>query len=156
MIKIIFVCYGNICRSPMAEYVMKDLAEKEGLSGCLEISSAATSAWEQGQPVYAPAARKLKEHGISCKGHSAHQISKKEYEYYDYVVLMDNFNKHEIMKIIGSDYQNKISMLRDYTDTPGEVADPYFTGDFDTTWEQVCAGCGGLLDFIKEKKGTGF
>lgn len=156
MIKILFVCYGNICRSPMAEYVMKDLVKKRGLSGLFEIASGATSSWEQGQPVYTPAARKLKEHGISCKGHSAHQISKEEYEYYDYVVLMDNFNKSEIMKIIGKDYQNKISMLRDYTDSPGEVADPYFTGDFDTTWEQVCAGCGGLLDFIKEKKGTGF
>ena len=95
------------------------------------------------------AARKLKEHGISCKGHSAHQISKAEYEYYDYIVLMDNFNMREIMKIIGSDYQEKISMLRDYTDTPGEVADPYYTGDFETTWNQVFAGCRGLLEAVK-------
>ena len=156
MTKILFVCYGNICRSPMAEYVMKDIVEKEGLAASFEIASGATSSWELGQPVYPPAARKLKEHGISCKGHSAHQISKAEYEYYDYIVLMDNFNMREIMKIIGSDYQEKISMLRDYTDTPGEVADPYYTGDFETTWNQVLAGCRGLLDFIKEKKGTGF
>lgn len=149
--KIIFVCLGNICRSPMAEFVMKDIVEKAGLSHEFEIASAATSTYEIGNPVYPPARQKLAEHGISCAGKTARQITKRDYENYDYIVAMDNSNLRNLRAMLGDDTQGKISLLMDYTSRPADVADPWYTGDFQATWEDVSEGCRELLTFIMNK-----
>lgn len=146
MIKILFVCHGNICRSPMAEFVMKDMVKKEGLERIFHIESAATSAEEVGNPVYPPARRKLAEHGISCEGHSARQLIKADYDAFDMIIGMDSANVRNMRRICGR--EDKISMLLDYTDMPGSVADPWYTGDFEATWQDVERGCGGLLKSI--------
>ena len=146
MIKVLFVCHGNICRSPMAEFVMKDMAEKRGASDLFEIASAATSTEETGNPVYPPARRKLAEHGISCSGHAARQMTRRDYEYYDMIICMDDNNKRNIMRMTGGDPDNKISLLLDFTERTGQqVADPWYTGNFDATWRDVTEGCEGLL-----------
>ena len=124
MTKILFVCHGNICRSPMAEFVMKDLVKKAGLESQFQIVSAATSTEEIGNPVYPPARRKLAEHGISCTGKTARQLTKTDYP------------------------DGKIKLLLSYTDRPGDVADPWYTGDFDATWRDVMESCQGLLKSI--------
>lgn len=149
--KIIFVCLGNICRSPMAEFVMKDIVEKAGLSHEFEIASAATSTYEIGNPVYPPARQKLAEHGISCAGKTARQITKRDYENYDYIVAMDKSNLRNLRAMLGDDTQGKISLLMDYTSRPADVADPWYTGDFQATWEDVSEGCRELLTFIMNK-----
>ena len=145
MIKILFVCHGNICRSPMAEFVMKDLVNKKGMADQFEIASAATSTEEIGNPVYPPTKRKLKEHGISCEGKTARQMTKADYTYYDYIIAMDRFNLRNMTKFVGNDPDNKVSLLMDFTSHPGDVADPWYTGDFDTTWSDVYEGCVGIL-----------
>ena len=145
MTKILFICYGNICRSPMAEFVMKDLVEKAGLEAEFEIASAATSTEEIGNPVYPPARRKLAEHGIGCAGHAARQLQREDYDRWDYLVGMDRGNLRDMNRICGGDPWGKLSLLLDYTGRPGEVADPWYTGNFDRTWEDVDAGCRGLL-----------
>lgn len=149
--KIIFVCLGNICRSPMAEFVMKDIVEKAGLSHEFEIASAATSTYEIGNPVYPPARKKLAEHGIDCAGKTARQITKRDYEYYDYIVAMDQSNLRNLRAMLGDDRQGKISLLMDYTSRPADVADPWYTGDFQATWDDVSEGCERLLTFIMDK-----
>lgn len=148
MNKILFVCLGNICRSPMAEFVMKDIVEKAGLSHEFEIASAATSTYEIGNPVYPPARQKLAEHGIDCKGKTARQITKRDYDYYDYIVAMDHSNLRNLRNMLGEDPQRKISLLMDYTSRPADVADPWYTGDFQATWDDVTEGCEALLSFI--------
>ena len=148
MNKILFVCLGNICRSPMAEFVMKDIVEKAGLSHEFEIASAATSTYEIGNPVYPPARQKLAEHGIDCKGKTARQITKRDYDYYDYIVAMDHSNLRNLRNMLGEDHQRKISLLMDYTSRPADVADPWYTGDFQATWNDVTEGCEALLSFI--------
>ena len=145
MIKILFVCHGNICRSPMAEFVMKDLAAKAGLAGNFEIASAATSTEEIGNPVYPPARRKLAEHGISCTGKTARQMTRADYDHYDLLIGMDHANLRNMARICGGDPAGKIHALLDYTDRPGEVADPWYTGDFEATWQDVFEGCTALL-----------
>lgn len=149
--KILFVCLGNICRSPMAEFVMKDIVEKTGLSNMFEIASAATSTYEIGNPVYPPARQKLAEHGIECKGKTARQITKRDYEYYDYIVAMDQSNLKNLRAMLGEDKQEKISLLMDYTSRPADVADPWYTGDFQATWNDVTEGCSELLKHILSK-----
>lgn len=151
MKKILFVCHGNICRSPMAEFVMKDLVKKAGLESQFHIESAATSREEIGNPVYPPAQRKLAEHGISCEGHAARQLTKQDHEDYDLLIGMDQANLRNMYRICGSDFAGKMSLLLDHTDHPGDVADPWYTGDFDATWRDVLAGCRGLLKKLKEK-----
>ncbi|MCR5229645.1 MAG: low molecular weight phosphotyrosine protein phosphatase [Solobacterium sp.] len=151
MIKILFVCHGNICRSPMAEFVMKDIAEKNGLTGYFEIASAAVSTEEIGNPVYPPARKKLAEHGIGCAGKRARQMNMKDYRYYDYIIGMDTSNMYLMRRICGNDPDHKLSLLMDYTDRPGSVADPWYTGDFDETWDDVKEGCEGLLAYLAEK-----
>ena len=146
MIKILFVCHGNICRSPMAEFVMKDLVNKKGMADQFEIASAATSTEEIGNPVYPPAKRKLKEHGISCVGKTARQMTKEDYAYYDYIIAMDRFNLRNMTRFVGNDPDNKVSLLMDFTNRPGDVADPWYTGDFDSTWNDVYEGCVGILN----------
>lgn len=150
MIKILFVCHGNICRSPMAEYVMKNLVNKKGMAEQFEIASAATSTEEIGNPVYPPAKRKLKEHGISCEGKKARQMTKADYIYYDYIIAMDRFNLRNMTKFVGNDPDNKVSLLMDFTNHPGDVADPWYTGDFDTTWNDVYEGCVGILKTLNK------
>ena len=145
MIKILFVCHGNICRSPMAEFVMKDLLNKKGIAGQFEIASAATSTEEIGNPIYPPAKRKLKEHGISCEGKTARQMTKEDYVYYDYIIAMDRLNLRNMPRFVGNDPDNKISLLMDFTNHPGDVADPWYTGDFDATLNDVCEGCVGII-----------
>ena len=145
MTNILFVCHGNICRSPMAEFVMKDLVKKAGMEDVFSIASAATSTEEIGNPVYPPARRKLSEHGISCAGKTARQLRRADYEHYDYLVGMDSANFRNMQRICGGDPEGKISLLLDYTDHPGSVADPWYTGDFEATWQDVLAGCRGLL-----------
>ena len=145
MTNILFVCYGNICRSPMAEFVMKDLIRKAGRETEFHIESAATSAYEIGNPVYPPAREKLKEHVIGCAGKTARQITKADYEKYDYIIGMDEANLEEMCKRFGGDPDNKLHMLMDYTDRPGEVADPWFTRDFDAAWRDIYEGCKGMV-----------
>ena len=152
MTKILFVCHGNICRSPMAEFVMKDLVRKAGMEDMFHIESAATSTEEIGNPVYPPARRKISEHGISCAGKTARQLRKADYEHYDYLVGMDSANFRNMQRICGGDPEGKISLLLDYTDHPGSVADPWYTGDFEATWQDVLAGCRGLLAEIIGKE----
>ena len=140
MTRVLFICHGNICRSPMAEFVMKDLVEKAGLSGQFEISSAATSTEEIGNPVYPPARRKLAEHGISCAGKTARQMTRRDYETYDYLIAMDHNNLRNMARFVGGDPEHKVSLLMDHTRRPGDVADPWYTGDFEATWQDVLEG----------------
>lgn len=150
MKKILFVCHGNICRSPMAEFVMKHLVEQAGRSGEFEIASAAASSEELGNPVYPPARRKLAEHGIDCTGKTSRQLRKEDYRHYDHLVGMDQANLRGMRRICGGDPECKFSLLLDYTSRPGEVADPWYTGDFERTWQDVQAGCRGLLSEVSE------
>ena len=148
MKRILFICHGNICRSPMAAVVMKDLVKKAGLEAQFQIASAATSREELGNPVYPPARRVLKEHGISCDGHAARQLQSQDYDSYDLLIGMDRANLQNIRRICGGDQGGKIHLLLDFTSRPGEVADPWYTGDFATTWKDVLEGCQGLLSTI--------
>ena len=145
MIKILFVCHGNICRSPMAEFVMKDLAEKANATSKFHIESAATSREELGNPVYPPARKKLAEHGISCAGKRARQLTPADYEEYDFLIGMDSANIRNMNRICGGDPDGKIHLMLEYAGRPGDVADPWYTGDFEATWRDVEAGCKGLL-----------
>ena len=145
MTRILFVCHGNICRSPMAEFVMKDLVRKAGLEAQYHIESAATSTEEIGNPVYPPARRKLAEHGIDCAGKTARQLANADYDQFDLLIGMDQANLRNMHRICGGDFAGKLHLLMDYTDHPGDVADPWYTDDFETTWRDVLAGCEGLL-----------
>ena len=153
MKKILFVCHGNICRSPMAEFVMKDLAKKAGLASQFHIESVATSREEIGNPVYPPARRKLAEHGISCDGHAARQLTKQDYDKYDLLIGMDSANLRNMHRICGGDFAGKLRLLMDYTDLPHDVADPWYTEDFESTWRDVLAGCQGLMKELLQERG---
>ena len=146
MIKILFVCHGNICRSPMAEFVMKDLVKRAGLESEFEIASAATSAEELGNPVYPPARRKLAEHGIGCAGKTARRMELSDYGRWDFLVGMDSANIRNMNRICGGDPAGKILRLLDLTDRPGDVADPWYTGDFEETWKDIVEGCTAILE----------
>ena len=150
MINILFICHGNICRSPMAEFVMKNLVSKAGLENRFHIESAASSTEEVGSPVYPPARRKLAEHGIGCAGKTARQLKKCDYDQYDLLIGMDRANLRNMQRICGGDCDGKMHLLMEYTSAPRDVADPWYTGDFETTWRDVLAGCQGLLQAVKE------
>ena len=145
MTKILFICLGNICRSPMAEFVMKDLVEKAGLADEFQIDSAATCRDEIGNPVYPPARRKLAEHGISCVGHAARQIAPKDYVNFDLLIGMDEENIRNMRRVFSGDPESKVSLLLDHAGRGGNVADPWYTGDFEATWRDVNDGCRALL-----------
>ena len=147
--RILFVCHGNICRSTMAEFVMKDLVEKAGITD-IEIGSAGTSSEELGNPVHYGTRQKLAQHGISCNGKFARQMNRQDYEKYDLLIGMDNANIRNMHRICGGDPDKKIRRLLDYTKRPGEVADPWYTGDFEETWSDVLEGCQALLNKILE------
>lgn len=162
MIKILFICHGNICRSPMAEFVMKDLVKKAGLEERFHIESAATSTEEIGNPVYPPARRKLAEHGIGCAGKTARQLRAADYQAYDFLIGMDQANLRNTRRICGGDPEGKISLLLSWAEAPGpggpcggEVADPWYTGDFEATWRDVEEGCRGLLKYLEKRGGKG-
>ena len=148
MTRILFVCHGNICRSPMAEFVMKDLVQKAGLADQLYIESAATSTEEIGNEVYPPAKRKLAEHGIGCKGKKARQMRDNDYSRFDLLIGMDEWNIRNMTRICGGDPEGKIHKLLDYTKRKGDVADPWYTGNFEATWQDVTEGCQCLLNAI--------
>ena len=148
MTRILFVCHGNICRSPMAEFVLKDMVKQGGREKDFLIESAATSTEKIGNRVYPPARRKLAEHGISCEGKTARQMRASDYKRFDLLIGMDRPNLRNMQRICGGDPDGKIHLLLDYTDRPGDVADPWYTGDFDATWRDVEEGCRGLLNTI--------
>ena len=145
MIKVLFVCHGNICRSPMAEFVMKDLVRRKGIAKDFEIASAATSTEEIGNPVYPPARRKLAEHGISCSGKTARQMTMGDYVHFDYLIGMDNWNLRNMRRMTKNDPDGKIHSLLSFAGKDAEVADPWYTGDFEATWQDVNEGCEALL-----------
>ena len=151
MIKILFVCHGNICRSPMAEFVMKDMVRKAGLENQFHIASAATSGEELGNPVYPPARRKLAEHGIDCSGKTARRLRKSDYTQYDLLIGMDQANLRNMHRMCGGDPEGKLHLLLDFTNRPGNVADPWYTGDFEATWRDVEQGCQELLQELAQE-----
>ena len=148
MKRILFICHGNICRSPMAEFVMKDIVAKAGRSAEFHIESAATSTEEIGNGVYPPARRKLAENGISCAGKTARQITRKDYQQYDLLIGMDDWNMRNMNRMLGPDTEGKLYKLMNFTHRPGDVADPWYTGDFEATWRDVTEGCNALLKWI--------
>jgi len=146
MKKILFVCHGNICRSPMAEFVMKKMVKDAGLEAEFEIASAATSTEELGNSVYPPARRKLAEHGISCDGKTARQVTRQDGGYYDYLIVMDEWNRRNLSRIISAEAMTKVSLLMSWAGENREVADPWYTGDFDEAWRDIEKGCNALLN----------
>ena len=152
MTKVLFICHGNICRSPMAEFVMKDLVRRAGCAGRYEIASAATSSEEIGNPVYPPARRKLAEHGIGCAGKTARRLTRADYAAWDLLIGMDEENLYNMRRLCGGDPAGKMHLLLEYARRPGEVADPWYTGDFEATWRDVLDGCRGLLAALEAQK----
>ncbi len=150
VINIMFVCYGNICRSTMAEFVFRDMVKKAGLENKIKVSSSATSREEIGNPVHRGTREKLAKVGISTDGKYAIQLKKSDYEKYDYIIGMEDFNIRGIMRIIGDDPENKVCKLLDFADG-GDIADPWYTGNFDETYNDVLSGCEGLLKTLKEE-----
>ncbi len=148
MIKILFICHGNICRSPMAEFVCRDMADKAGLGGDLVIASAATSTEEIGSPVHPGTRRKLGELGISCAGKRAVQVRREDYDRYNYLIVMDALNLRNLGRIIPADPAGKIRKLLDFTGRGGDIADPWYTGNFDDTLRDIQEGCQGLIRHI--------
>ena len=146
MIKILFVCHGNICRSPMAEFVMKDMVQKAGAADDFFIASAATSTEEIGNPVHQGTRSRLAREGISVAGKYARQMTQRDYEEYDYLIGMDHWNLRNMQRITGPDTDNKLSLLLDYTDRAGaDIADPWYTGNFEETYNDIVEGCTALL-----------
>lgn len=153
MVRILFVCLGNICRSPMAEFVMKDLVKNQKLSEQFQIASAATSTWEIGNPVHHGTKAKLAEHGISCKGKTARLLTRSDYAEYDYIIGMDRGNMTDMLEITGGDPEHKLSLMLDWCGEKRDVADPWYTHDFEATWQDVLRGCTALLEHIAGQKG---
>ena len=148
MVKILFICHGNICRSPMAEFVMKDMVQKAGLEEEFFIASAATSTEEIGKPVHRGTRKKLRSVGISTAGKYAVQLKRSDYNCYDYLIGMDNWNIRNMLRILGGDPEKKVYKLLEFAESSREVADPWYTGDFDATYQDVIAGCSGLLKHL--------
>ena len=145
MIKILFVSHGNICRSPMSEFILKDMTARRGISDLFQIASAATSREEIGNPVYPPARRKLLQHGIDPSGKTARQITRRDYEEYDYILAAESYN------ITGGDPDHKIHRLLDFSARPRDIDDPWYTGDFDTAWNDIVEGCEAFLDWLEKE-----
>ena len=144
MIKVLFICHGNICRSPMAEYVFKKLIQDQGLLDKFEVASAATSREEIGNDIYPPAKKCLTKHGVPFTKHSAKQITKSDLEYYDYIIAMEDYNVKNLQRMFGD--ADKYSLLLDYTETPGDISDPWYSGDFETAFKEIEMGCKGFLE----------
>lgn len=149
MVKVLFICHGNICRSPMAEFLLKDMVKNLGVSNQFEIASAATSTEELGNPVHYGTRKKLAEYGISVAGKTARQMTASDYGYYDYLIAMDRNNLRNMKRFVEADADGKVSLLLDYAGRSGEsIADPWYTGDFDETYNDVYAGLLGLLKHL--------
>ena len=148
MIKVLFICHGNICRSAMAKYIFEDMLEKRGISSLFTVDSAATSREEIGNPVYPPARKKLAEHGISCAGHSARQVTKADYEENDYLIVMEDYNIRNLKRIISDDPEEKVHKLLEYDGSGKDIDDPWYTGDFETTYKEIVSGLEGFLKFL--------
>ena len=155
MIRVLFVCLGNICRSPMAEFIMKSIVSERSLSDRFYIASAATSTEEiwngVGNPVYPPAKQELAKHGISCEGKRAVQITKADYGKYDYILGMEERNIRNILRIVGKDPEHKVKLLLDYSDHPRDIADPWYSGNFESTYRDVVEGCEGFLLYLERE-----
>ena len=154
-INLLFVCHGNICRSPMAEFVMKNMIEKEHLGNRFYVASAATSMEEIWNPVHRGTREKLREYGISTDGKYAVQLSRKDYDKYDYLIGMEQRNVSNMLRILGGDPEGKVKRLLDYSSDSRDIADPWYTGDFDRTYDDVHEGCKALLTFILEQETEG-
>ena len=148
MIKILFICHGNICRSPMAEMILKHLVRERRLQGYV-IDSAAVSREEIGHGVYPPARRELAAHGVRCEDHRACQITAADYDAWDYLIGMDMSNITRMLRIFGSDPDHKVHRLLDFTDTPGDVSDPWYSDRFDIAYRDILAGCEALLEKLE-------
>lgn len=146
MTKILFVCHGNICRSPMAQFLLKDMAARRGIADQFEIDSAATSTEEIGNPVHPGTRTKLKQAGIDCSGKTARQFTKADYAHFDYIIGMDRENMRNLERMTGGDPLHKVHKLMEFTGSSRDVADPWYTGDFDATWRDVQDGCEALLN----------
>ena len=152
MIKILFICHGNICRSPMAEFVLKDLVKKAGLEDQFSIASAATSTEEIGNPVHPGTVRRLAREGISTAGKYAVQLKRSDYPKYDFFLGMDDWNLRNMRRMLGGDPEGKVHLLLDYTQRPGEeIADPWYTGNFEVTYADILEGCRGFLDYCRRE-----
>ena len=148
--KIMFVCHGNICRSPMAEFIMRSLLEESGLAPQCTVASSATSTEEIGNPVYPPARRELARHGLSCDGKYAVQLGRSDYDKYDLFLVMDDNNLRNIRRIFPEDPDGKVRKLLSFAGRDGNVADPWYTDRFDVAYADIWEGCRGLLDFLKK------
>ncbi len=151
MIKVLFVCLGNICRSPMAEFVMKDLVKKQGLETEFQIESAATSSEEIGNGIHYGTMAKLKEKQILYGDKKAQKLVKEDYEKFDYILGMETSNIRNIYRIIGEDNENKVYRLLDFSKNPRDIVDPWYTGNFDVTFDDVLEGCQAFLEFVKKE-----
>ena len=155
MIRVLFICHGNICRSPMAEFLLKDMVQKRGIAGQFQIASAATSTEEiwngVGNPVYPPAREELARHGIRCEGKRAVQLKALDYDDYDYLIGMDTMNLRNMERITGHRKNEKMFLLLELTGENRSVADPWYTGRFDETYRDVAAGCSALLEFLESQ-----
>lgn len=151
-IKVLFICHGNICRSPMAEYIFKDMVKKLNIAEKFYIESAATSREELGNGVYPPAKRKLNSVGISCDDHHARQITKADYDDFDFLIVMEQFNIRNLQRIISSDPDKKVFKLLDFTGSGRDIADPWYTGDFDTTYREINEGLTAFLKHLRDKE----
>ena len=152
MVKILFVCHGNICRSPMAEFVMKDMVKKQGMADEFYIASAATSTEEIGNGVHHGTRKKLASVGIGVDGKTAVQLKKSDYDKYDYILGMDSWNMRNMKRMLPEDKENKVHLLLDYSDEPRDIADPWYTGNFDATYNDVVEGCEALLKKIQKER----
>ena len=152
MVRILFVCLGNICRSPMAEFIMKKLINDNGLSEQIYVESAGTSNEEEGNPVYYMARNKLEEFGIDTWGKFARQMNFADYDKFDYIIAMERANDRDILQILGSDPGHKVNRLLDYTNVPRDIDDPWYTKDFDKAYREIYEGCVALLKYIVDRK----
>ena len=152
MIKVLFVCLGNICRSPMAEYVLKDMVKRRGMEEKFYIDSAATSTEEIGNPIYYGTKDKLNKEKIEYGNHLARRIEKEDYKKFDYIIGMEKQNVVNIKRIMGEDSENKVYKLLDFSNEPRDIADPWYTGDFDKTYDDIVEGLEGFIKYLKEVK----
>ena len=152
MKKILFVCLGNICRSPMAEFIFKDLVKKQGLEKKYTASSAGTSNEEVGNDMHYGAKDKLDEKGVLYSKHKARQLRREDYNKYDYIIGMESYNIRNILRIVGEDKENKVHRLLDFTNNPRDIADPWYTGNFEATYNDIVEGCKGFLEYLSEGK----
>ena len=151
MFKILFICHGNICRSVMSEFIMRDLVANRGLSDRIQVASAATSREEIGNDMYPPAKRKLDKEHIPYTRRHARQVTKSDYDEYDLLLCMEQYNILNLKRIIPDDPEHKIHLLLDYTDNPRDISDPWYTDDFDTAYDDIVEGCQAVMEYLKDE-----